>query len=105
MAEKQFSVMIGDKREHEGKTINVYDTYANALLHASGGLVATVINVNKLTGASAAAGAITQVAKTTGLTVDQFGMLHFYVDDGNTAVWLMSDGHWGPPRKVYVSGV
>ena len=102
MADKQFSVMIGDKRNHEGKCINVYDTYANALAHAATGLVA-IKDVTRLTGA--AGSAVTQTAKTAGLAVDQYGMIHFYVDDSNPSVFLMSNGHFGPPRKVYVAGV
>jgi hypothetical protein len=99
MADVQVAVMVGDKRNHSGKTVNVYTSYANALLHGATGL-ATIKDINKLTGA--AGSAITQVAKTTGFEVDQFGMIHGFIDDGTNPVFLMSDDHWGPPRRLYL---
>jgi hypothetical protein len=97
MADKLQSVFIGDPRKHEGKTINVYDTYANALTHGATGLMTNIENISKLLGTGT--GDITQVAKTTGLLVDQFGMLHFIADNG-AEIFLMSNGHWGPPRRI-----
>jgi hypothetical protein len=82
----------------EGKSVNVYDTYANALAHAATGL-STIYEMAPLTGLQSTE--ITQVAKTTGLTADQNGMVHFFVEAGT--YYLMSAGLWGPPRKVIIA--
>jgi len=88
---------VGPKKFMEGKTINVYDTYAHALSHAATGL-STIYEMAPLTGIQSTA--ITQAAKTTGLLADQNGMVHFFVESGT--YYLMSAGLWGPPRKIVV---
>jgi len=96
MANVLVQVFVGPDKFMEGKTINVYSSYAYALAHAATGL-STILEMAPLTGAESTA--ITQVAKTTGLVADQNGMIHFYVL-ADATVYLMSAGLWGPPRKV-----
>jgi len=99
MADVQISTFVGQNMHREGKVINVYSSYANALLHGATGL-STVKSVNKLTGAGVA---LSQTAKTVGIEADEFGVAHFVIDDGTTEVWLMSNGHWGAPRRVPIA--
>jgi len=83
-----------------GKIVNVYNTYANALTHGEDGLC-TIYTMTVLTGAIG--DAITQVAKTTGVTIDNNGKASFYVDDGEyTEVFLITTGgrQSGPQRIV-----
>lgn len=96
MTVRLMQVYVGKARHMSGKTVNVYDSYANALSHGATGL-STIYEVDKSDGSQG--DAITQVAKTTGLTVDESGMIHFHVDDG-AAVFLMSNDQWGPPRRI-----
>jgi len=97
MADVLIQKYVGDPRHHSGKIVNVYGSYANALSHGSTGLTSGVKDVDRTDGT--AGDTISQVAKTTGIEIDQFGMIHFFVDDAS-AVFLMSDGHWGPPRRI-----
>lgn len=83
-----------------GKTFNVYGTYANALAHGSTGL-STINALDVLTGSSGSS--ITQVAKTTGVDVDNNGKVNFFADDGGSSqeYYLMSvGGRQGVPTKV-----
>lgn len=84
-----------------GNVVNVYNTYANALTHGEDGLV-TIYDFTTLTGAIG--DAITQVAKTTGVTVDNNGLASFYVDDGEySEVFLISEmGRDSTPQRVVV---
>jgi hypothetical protein len=84
-----------------GKIVNVYNTYANALTHGEDGLC-TIYAATVLTGAQGAA--ITQVAKTTGVTIDNNGLIRFYVDDAEyTEVFLISvAGRQSGPIRVVV---
>jgi len=70
-----------------GRVMNVYTSYANALTHGEDGL-ATIYAMTVLTGAQGAA--ITQVAKTTGVEVDNNGLCSFYVDDSEGDIYLMT---------------
>ncbi len=99
MANGIVSVEVNRERHDEGETVNVYDTYAHALAHAATGL-STIYGMNPLDGTSS--GAISQVAKTTGLKVDQFGRINFLVDTSEVSVYLMAKGCWGAPLKVLV---
>lgn len=96
MADKLITVNVGREVYEEGKTINVYGSYANALSHGATGL-STILGVDKLTGLVGAS--ITQVAKTTGLTANQAGFISFFAAE-DTPYFLMSDGMWGEPRKI-----
>jgi hypothetical protein len=96
MAKVLVQVFVGPNKFMEGKTVNVYDTYANALAHAATGL-STIAAMAPLTGAEGSA--VSQTAKTAGLTADQNGMVHFYIE-ASSVCYLMSAGLWGPPRKV-----
>ena len=69
-----------------GKVVNVYDTYANALGYGATGLISTLKAVAPLTGLPTGS-AITQVAKTTGVTTDIGGNLLFSVDDASYEYW------------------
>jgi hypothetical protein len=91
-------VYVGECKFMEGKSVNVYSSYANALAHAATGL-STIAAMAPLDGTEG--DAISQVAKTTGLTADQNGMVHFFVNAGT--YYLMSAGLWGPPRKIIVA--
>ena len=62
-----------------GRVLNVYDTYANALSYGATGL-STIYDVDVLTGLKGSA--ITQVAKTTGVTVDNNGIAKFFAANG-----------------------
>lgn len=98
MADVIMSVYVGKELHTSGKPVNVYDTYAHALAHAATGL-ATVLTLNPLDGTGAA---LTQVAKTTGLNVDENGMIHFLCADTLKKVFLIAVGQFGPPRRVQV---
>jgi hypothetical protein len=83
-----------------GDVVNVYDTYANALAHGATGL-ATIKELTVLTGAVGST--ITQVAKTTGVPVDNNGQVKFFADDGgsSTPYWIISEnGRAGGPQRV-----
>jgi hypothetical protein len=96
MASVLVQVFVGPNKFMEGKTVNVYDSYANALAHAATGL-STIQAMLPLTGAEG--DAVSQTAKTAGLVADQNGMIHFFIE-ASTVCYLMSAGMWGPPRKV-----
>lgn len=96
MAKVLVQVFVGPHKFMEGKTINVYSNYANALSHGATGL-STIAAMAPLDGTEGAA--ISQTAKTAGLTADQNGMVHFYIE-ASSVCYLMSAGLWGPPRKV-----
>lgn len=85
-----------------GKVFNVYNTYANALAHGATGL-ATIYAVAPLTGAKGAA--ISQTAKTAGVTADNNGLVQFYAADGSySELFLMSQtGRQGTPRRIVVA--
>jgi hypothetical protein len=104
MADKLITVNVNDYEADGASTIgsvvNVYDTYANALAHTATGL-STINVMTVLTGAAGAA--ISQVAKTTGVTVDNNGQVKFYADDNGSSqeYFLMSvNGRSGGPQKV-----
>lgn len=99
MAAKKLSIYVGRELFAQGSCVNVYDTYAHALAHASTGL-ATVNSADKLTGASSTL--ISQAAKTVGVAVDRDGMINFYIDDAGTDCYLMADGIFGAPRRVKI---
>lgn len=105
MADKLLQVKVDDFEADGssvvGKVFNVYDTYAHALAHAATGL-ASINAVTVLTGAKGAA--ISQVAKTTGVTVDNNGLVQFYADSALVEVFLMSQtGRQGTPRRIVVA--
>jgi len=106
MADKLIQVKFDDAEADGGsvigKIVNVYDTYAHALNHATTGL-ASINDVTVLTGAKGSA--ISQVAKTTGVTIDNNGLCQFYADSAaNTEVFLMSTcGRQAGPRRVVVA--
>jgi len=83
-----------------GKEVNVYDDYGNALAHGSAGLSA-INELDVLTGNVGAA--VTQVAKETGITIDNNGKVNFFADDGGSSkeYYLMScGGRQSGPTKV-----
>ena len=83
-----------------GKVVNVYDTYAHALAHGATGLVATLKAVNPLTGA-VSGGAITQVAKKTGVNVDANGKLLCSLSDASAEYWgAMEAGRQVGPFRI-----
>ena len=84
-----------------GKVVNVYNTYANALSHGEDGLC-TIYDVARLTGLIG--DEITQVAKTTGVTIDNNGLASFFVDDGEySEVFLTSEcGRQSGPYRMAV---
>jgi len=106
MANKLLNVKVdyleADGGSVVGKIVNVYSSYAYALLHGEDGLadinVATV-----LTGVIGAA--ITQEAKVTGVTVDNNGKVMFYADDGEyEELFLMSTmGRQSGPQRIVVA--
>lgn len=106
MADVHVNACIGCHLHNSGKTVNIYDTYANALAHASTGLIGVsgIFETDLLTGA--AGDGITQVAKTNGLIVDQNGMIHFNVDTAVVTagfVYAMMTDQFGPPRKITIT--
>jgi hypothetical protein len=106
MAKVHVNEYIGDELHCSGKTVNIYDTYANALAHASTGLVGAsgLFIMAPLTGAEGAG--ITQVAKTHGLVVDENGMIHFVIDSAVVTagfVYAMITDQYGPPRKITIT--
>ena len=78
MADKLIQIKVdyaeADGASVVGRIVNVYNTYANALTHGESGL-ATIYDYNALTGAIG--DEIEQVAKTTGVTVDNNGKINF----------------------------
>lgn len=87
----------------DGKIVNVYYTYADALAHASGRF-ATVKAVDVLTGVIGAE--IPQTAKTAGPTIDVNGKLIIALDDATygAVYWLACQaGRMGGPLKVVVT--
>lgn len=100
MADLQVSVYVGPLSS--GKPVNVYGSYANALAFASTGL-STIYAVTPLTGAKGSA--ISQTAKTAGLTPDQSNCVHFYAAE-NAEYFLMSaDAYWGLPRRIVSASI
>jgi hypothetical protein len=84
-----------------GAVVNVYDTYANALVHGATGLLSDLFTVDLLSGEKAVA--LTQTAKTAGPTVDNNGVIIFAVEEANTEIYLMSDtGRFGGPKRHVV---
>jgi hypothetical protein len=98
MATKLVQTYVGERLHQEGRVINVYDTYANAIAHAATGLVTGCYTVDKLD--STDEDAVTQAAKVTGFEVDQNGMVHMKIPTTTTECFLMSDGQFGPPRRI-----
>jgi hypothetical protein len=92
MANKAVVKFVGKHFHNSGKCVNVYDTYAHALAHASTGL-STILALDKTTGG--AGSAISQVAKTTGAPVDENGYVCFVVDNGAN-VFLKIEGAMTP---------
>jgi hypothetical protein len=84
-----------------GRVFNVYDTYANALSAGATGLCSIKALV-VLTGAAGAA--ITQVAGTTGVTVDNNGCVKFYIDSALTEFYLTctAAGRNSGPMRVLI---
>lgn len=80
-----------------GKVVNVYDTYANALAHGATGLIATMKAVDPLTG-EADGDAIEQVAKTTGIEIDNNGKFVASLPDTEVEYWgaVVSGRQVGP---------
>jgi hypothetical protein len=103
-AYKEIHLHVGDAEADTasmvGKTVNVYDTYAHALSHSSTGLIG-IFSINRLTTRTTA---VTQTAKTVGVTVDNNGVLSFAVDaDSYSEVYLMSEaGRWGGPYRLVI---
>ena len=68
-----------------GKVVNVYDSYANALVHGSTGLVADMEPVARLTGLPTGT-PVVQKEKVTGIETDINGQLWLALDR-NTPVY------------------
>ena len=98
MATAAANIFVGKDLHEAGKEVNVYDTYAHALSFGATGL-ATIYDITKSTGAQGSA--VSQTAKTAGLTVDVNGFVHFYVEAGT--VYLMANADQRVPQKVIVA--
>lgn len=90
MGDVQHSLHIGMGPKASGLHLNIYDTYAHALAHAATGL-STIYAVSKLDGTKG--DAISQVAKSTGVPVDENGWAHFFIASGSTYFAKVSGSH------------
>ena len=93
------TVYVGKELAMGGHIVNIYGSYANALAHSSTGLNTRAFNIDRLTGL-ASGDAVSQVAKVTGFEIDQDGFIQVLIDDRDAAVYLMSNGSFGPPRRI-----
>ena len=84
-----------------GKVVNVYDTYTHALGHSGVGLASSLKAVDPLTGTPTGS-AITQVAKETGINIDNNGKLLCSLDDSNPMYYgaVVSGRQVGPFQIV-----
>lgn len=82
---------IGAERLN-GKVVNVYDSFAEAYAHGAAGL-STIYGatVNADTPSIAKGSAITQVAKTTGVTVGMDGWIKFYAAEATNYFLAIDD--------------
>jgi hypothetical protein len=95
------NVGFGDPERFVGKTVNVYTTWANAYAQDSSNL-ATIYaaTVNASTPAIAKGSGITQVAKTTGVTVDMHGCIKFYASQDTQYFLAMDDTYFPNGFKI-----
>ena len=94
-------VGFGDPERFAGKTLNVYTAWANAYSQDATNL-ATIygVTLTVATPAVAKGDAITQVAKTTGVTVDRFGVASFYAAQDTVYYLAMDDPYFPNGFKV-----
>ena len=91
----------GDPEKFAGKTVNVYSAWANAYAQDSTNLTTIYdITITASTPAIAAGSAISQAAKTTGVTVRADGTIWFYVEASTVMYLAMDDPNFQNGFKV-----